>query len=324
MDRGQNGRDDFFGGRDPFAGFGGFGPQRSLISGFLGGRDPFDDPFFTQPFGGRMGGPGMFGPSLFGPMGGLLGDMRNHGFVEQAPPRSSGRRPVITELDEEEGENAERGDQQANHDSYVQEPDDGSDGMQGGQVQLRRDSNRASIKANTGQPQAHTFTYQSSSVTYGGINGAYYTASKTRRTGSDGITMEESKEADTTTKEATHRISRGIHDKGHSVTRKLKSDGKVDTSQILHNLNEDELAGFEESWKGNAGHHLPGWSQNPGTPNDGGSEVVMAPMDGTGDQHGAGLFLDVSRAVIQAAMESRNHESSRSPEECSVMHRVNK
>lgn len=27
------------------------------------------------------------------------------------------------------------------------------------------------------------------------------------------ITMEESKEADTTTKQATHRISRGIHDK---------------------------------------------------------------------------------------------------------------
>jgi hypothetical protein len=27
------------------------------------------------------------------------------------------------------------------------------------------------------------------------------------------ITVEESKEADTTTKEATHRISRGIHDK---------------------------------------------------------------------------------------------------------------
>ena len=29
----------------------------------------------------------------------------------------------------------------------------------------------------------------------------------------------------------------------------------------------DELAGFEESWKGNAGHHLPGWNQNAGPPN---------------------------------------------------------
>lgn len=265
MDRRQNGRDDFFGGRDPFAGFGGFGPQRSLISGFFGGRDPFDDPFFTQPFGGRMmGGPGMFGPSLFGPMGGPFDDMGNRGSIEQAPPRGSGRRPVITELDGEEAENAEHGNEQPNHDSYVQEPDDGNDEMEGGQVQLRRESNRA----NGGQPQTRTFTYQSSSVTYGGINGAYYTASKSRRTGSDGITVEESKEADTTTKEATHRISRGIHDKGHSLTRKLNSDGKVDTTQTLHNLNEDELARFEESWKGNAGHHLPGWNQNAGAPNN--------------------------------------------------------
>ncbi|CAL5036542.1 unnamed protein product [Urochloa decumbens] len=265
MDRGQNGRDDFFGGRDPFAGFGGFGPQRSLISGFFGGRDPFDDPFFTQPFGGQMmGGPGMFGPSLFGPMGGPFSDMRNDGFIEQAPPRSNSRRPVITELDEEEGDNMEH--EQSNQDSYVQEPDDASDGMEGGQVQLRRDLKRAN---SGGQPQAPTFTYQSSSVTYGGINGTYYTASKTRQSGSDGITVEESKEADTTTKEATHRISRGIHDKGHSVTRKLNSDGKVDTTQVLHNLNEDELAGFEESWKGNAGHHLPGWNQGDGAPNSG-------------------------------------------------------
>lgn len=57
-------------------------------------------------------------------------------------------------------------------------------GMEGGQVQLRRDPNKAN---SGGQPQARTFTYQSSSVTYGGINGAYYTASKTRRSGSDGV-----------------------------------------------------------------------------------------------------------------------------------------
>uniref|UniRef100_A0A453G6Z5 Uncharacterized protein n=1 Tax=Aegilops tauschii subsp. strangulata TaxID=200361 RepID=A0A453G6Z5_AEGTS len=124
-----------------------------------------------------------------------------------------------------------------------------------------------STSSPSGQPHSRSSTYQSSTVTYGGINGAYYTASKTRRSGSDGITIEESKEADTTTKEGTHRISRGIHDKGHSVTRKLKSDGKVDSTQILHNLNEDELPGFEESWKGNAGPHLPGWNQNAGISN---------------------------------------------------------
>uniref|UniRef100_A0A0D9WLH6 Glycine-rich protein n=1 Tax=Leersia perrieri TaxID=77586 RepID=A0A0D9WLH6_9ORYZ len=212
MERGRNGRDDFFGGRDPFAGFGGFGRQRSLIPGFFGG--------------------------------------------------GNGRNPIITELDEEEEEDAERrANGQANHAAYVQEPDDE---MQGGQIQPRRDFNRV----NVGQQQTRTVTYQSSSVTYGGVNGAYYTASTTRRTGSDGITLEESKEADTTMKEATHRVSRGIHDKGHSLTRKLKSDGKVDTTQILHNLHEDELAGFEESWKGNAGHQLPGLNQNAGTSNN--------------------------------------------------------
>ncbi|KAM0868708.1 hypothetical protein ACQ4PT_041134 [Festuca glaucescens] len=263
MERGRDGRNDPFGAGGPFAGFGaGLGPLGSSMPSLFGGRDPFDDPFFTQPFGGRMGGPGMLGPGLFGPMGGpgMFGAFgAGDEFLEQAPQRSNNPgRPVITEIDDDEGEDGERGERQANHEHYVQEPDDGNDG---GQVQLRRDPNRAN---GGGQPQSRTFTYQSSSVTYGGINGAYYTASKTRRSGSDGITVEESKEADTTTKEATHRISRGIHDKGHSLTKKLKADGKVDSTQILHNLDEDELPVFEESWKGNAGQHLPGWSQNAG------------------------------------------------------------
>lgn len=37
------------------------------------------------------------------------------------------------------------------------------------------------------QPQARTYSFQSSSVTYGGVNGAYYTSSTTRRSGSDGV-----------------------------------------------------------------------------------------------------------------------------------------
>lgn len=88
---------------------------------------------------------------------------------------------------------------------------------------------------------------------------------------------------------------------GHSVTRKLNSDGKVDTMQTLHNLNEglfllpvtltqlhdfpcvssnradcymlDELAGFEKSWKGNSKAPLPGWTS------------------GEGPQQNAGLFF---------------------------------
>ncbi|CAL5364805.1 unnamed protein product [Camellia sinensis] len=53
---------------------------------------------------------------------------------------------------------------------------------------------------------------------------------------------------------------REMHEgRGHSVARKLNSDGKVDTMQALHNLNEDKLASFEQSWKGNAERHLPSW-----------------------------------------------------------------
>lgn len=37
------------------------------------------------------------------------------------------------------------------------------------------------------QPQGRSFSFTSSSVTYGGVNGAYYTSSTTRRAGSDGV-----------------------------------------------------------------------------------------------------------------------------------------
>ncbi|XP_039058108.1 uncharacterized protein LOC120201590 isoform X1 [Hibiscus syriacus] len=49
---------------------------------------------------------------------------------------------------------------------------------------------------------------------------------------------------------------------GHSVMRKLNSDGRVDTIQTLHNLNEDELTCFEESWNGKAQKYLPVWSES--------------------------------------------------------------
>ncbi|KAK0605980.1 hypothetical protein LWI29_032788 [Acer saccharum] len=107
--------------------------------------------------------------------------------------------------------------------------------------------------------QAHNFGFQTCKVTYGGVDGAYYTSTRTRRAGSDGAVFEDCKEADRTTGQATHRISRGIHNKGHSVTRKFNSDGKVDTMQALHNLNEGELNGFEEAWKGNVKLHMHGW-----------------------------------------------------------------
>ncbi|KAK9053584.1 hypothetical protein SSX86_024658 [Deinandra increscens subsp. villosa] len=123
-------------------------------------------------------------------------------------------------------------------------------------TKFREDLNRVERAKSPTRTVSHSFK----KVTYGGINGAYYTATTTRKSGSDGLVIEDSKEADKTTGQAAHRVSKGIHDKGHSVTRKLGTDGKVDTIQTLHNLNEDELAGFEQEWEGNADSRIPGWN----------------------------------------------------------------
>ncbi|CAI0400028.1 unnamed protein product [Linum tenue] len=131
----------------------------------------------------------------------------------------------------------------------VQHPDDDDETNDRGIEHTRTQGNGA---------RSRGFSY--SKVTYGGVNGAYYSSTRSRRVGGDGVMIEESREADKTTGQATHRVSRGINDKGHSVTRKLNPDGKVDTLQTLHNLDEEGLAGFEDAWrKGNFSGHLPGF-----------------------------------------------------------------
>ncbi|KAK4338308.1 hypothetical protein RND71_042795 [Anisodus tanguticus] len=279
----QGGRDPFSNSGDPFGsfgGFGGFGGQRSLLSGFFGGRDPFDDPFFTRPFGG------MFGSTPFGPSGDPFMDSHMIGFLEQQPsvpfqqpsvpfqqpsipfqqPRSRG--PVIEELDsddekeekdisEEEKQNTKK-HARPSTEPFVEYPDDEAGGFaerKRKQMVFQNDFQRAN---NEQQPQVRSFSFQSSTVSCGGANGTYYTSSKTRRTGSDRLTFEESKEANSATGQSSHRVSRGIQNKGHSLLRKLDSDGRVNTMQTLHNLNENELDGFEETWKGKAKNQLPG------------------------------------------------------------------
>lgn len=37
------------------------------------------------------------------------------------------------------------------------------------------------------EPQARSFSFQTSKVTYGGVNGAYYTSTRSRRTDGDGV-----------------------------------------------------------------------------------------------------------------------------------------
>lgn len=251
--------------RDPFSMFGGPGSFGGF-GGSIFGRDPSDDPFFTRPFG-----------SIF--------DQSNP--VRRSLPANPQNEPIIRELgsdDEEEMENKGRGGQKsasANNEPFVDHPDDEADDMSGKQTNRWTDYNRAQGS----QPQ--TFKVHSCKVSYGGIDGVYYTSSATRKMGSDGVVMEECKEADKRTGEAAHRISRGLHNKGHSVTRKLNCDGKVDTLQTLHNLNEDELGSFEEAWNGNFRSHLPSWTGSSSTgvdriSNRGGSLLPSARHIGDG------------------------------------------
>ncbi|KAI3449122.1 hypothetical protein Pfo_005787 [Paulownia fortunei] len=186
---------------------------------FFGGKDPFDHPFFTQPFGGLFGGKSPFDDPFF------TSTFDNH----------SGSRKQITieELNPDDG----------GHDAW----------------QNNMPSKEVSVKSSNEYPAGiQSFSFQR--VAYGGPNGVYYTSSVGGRTGGDGVFLMEMKEEDQTVGESLHTISKGIHDKGHSVTTKQCSDGRVDSLQTLHNLHEDELTGFEENWKINADNFFPGWS----------------------------------------------------------------
>uniref|UniRef100_A0A6N2MUH6 Uncharacterized protein n=1 Tax=Salix viminalis TaxID=40686 RepID=A0A6N2MUH6_SALVM len=226
MQRERRGRNDLFAAGDPFVNFQGFG----MMPGLFGGRDPFDDPFFTRPFGSMLGS-GRFDPPS--------------STSREVSQTNRGKTLVIEELssdDEGEKKDVQTGDEKSDHQKHigsnkepsVEHPDDYPDDRENKTVNYRSDYNQTEGT----EPRVRSSSFQTCKVTYGGIDGAYYTSTRTRRTGSDGVLVEESKEADKTTGQATHRISRGINDKGHSVTRKLNSDGKVDTAQTLHNLNE--------------------------------------------------------------------------------------
>lgn len=254
MQRGREGRDDYFHSGDllgRFRGFGGFGFPRGMMPSLFGERDPFDDPFFSHPFG-----------SLFD-----SGMLYSSAATSEKDRTCRATGLVIQELasDDEEGQIEKDegiGDEKVNHQKHsqsskepsVEHPDDDPDEMKSKSEVCGHECDKDEGE----HSQGSRVGIQTCRVTYGGVDGAYYTSTRTTRTGGDGVVLEETKEADRTTRQAKHRISRGIHDKGHSVTRKLNSDGKVDTLQTLHNLNEDELAGFEEAWKDNAKARLPG------------------------------------------------------------------
>ncbi|KAL9272024.1 hypothetical protein AKJ16_DCAP24411 [Drosera capensis] len=289
---------------DPFGLFG--GPE---WSSFTLGRDPFDDPFFTGRF------QSMF-PSSYSV---AEGDSSS-----QLLP--SPRKPLIQELNSDDddmdvedldGDGAgepKRRSSGFDKEPFVDHPDDDDVNLEKKHVNEKKNN-----KADT--TRSDSVKYRYCKVTYGGVDGAFYASTSTQRMGADGSLMEECKEADKTTGQATHRISRGIKDKniactyslhmisnakhsikidrhvvyheedycpefvvdfsvkGHSLTRKLKADGKVETMQTLHNLQEDDLTNFNEAWKGSTEKHMPTWDLfstlgNTGAPKGGGTAGV--------------------------------------------------
>ncbi|XP_052193980.1 uncharacterized protein LOC127802301 isoform X2 [Diospyros lotus] len=179
------------------------------MSKLFGGRNPFDDPFFTRPFGA------MFGTHT------------------QSGHRS--REVTIEEVDSDGNplNHSEPSKELAAKNANIDDPIENQNGKK-------------------------SLSFQR--VSYGGLNGMYYTASVTKKTGDDGVFLMEIKEEDKTVGQTLDTVSRGIHDKGHSVTKKWTLDGNLDAVQTLHNLNEDELVGFEETWKSSSHNLPPDWN----------------------------------------------------------------
>ncbi|KAL2536511.1 Calcium-binding EF-hand family protein [Forsythia ovata] len=199
----------------------------------FGGKDPFDHPFFTQPFGGLFGGKDLFDDPFF-----------TRPFDRQP---GSARQITIQELNpDSDSENGVQSKDVSNKEQVVKNPTDYASGTQ-------------------------SFIYQR--VAYGGLDGVYYSSSTGKMTGGDGVVLMEMKEEDKIVGESLHTLSKGIHDKGHSVTTKHSSDGRVNSLQTLHNLNEDELASFEENWKITAEKNLPGWNNGFNLLDNSGSDI---------------------------------------------------
>ncbi|GKV38133.1 hypothetical protein SLEP1_g46078 [Rubroshorea leprosula] len=134
----------FFNFGDPFRGFGGFGSfagPMNLTSSLFIGRDPFDDPFFTRPSGGR------FGSSFFSPGGSPFADMNSPAFIEDQPPEPMKSRGFIIEelnSDEEKEESGkEKNKNPRKHcrlisGAYVEDPDDAAEEKRNKRLQYRK------------------------------------------------------------------------------------------------------------------------------------------------------------------------------------------
>lgn len=238
------------------------------MSSIFWGRDPFDDPFFTCPFTNSSQSSVLHPRTPSDDLQQV--DESNSPVIQEIDMDDEEEAPLELEEDDVSGSKKKRDRAYANRNPLVEHPEDQTDDHSKNKI-ISKDVTRGmkDMKLKGTQSKTQSMSYRR--VAYGGIDGTYYTATTTRRAGSDGRVLEESKQADRTTGQATHRVSRGIHDKGHSLTRKLASDGKVDTMQTLHNLEEDELAGFEQTWKDNADKDVHGWKSGPDFPANAGT-----------------------------------------------------
>ncbi|EPS73356.1 hypothetical protein M569_01405 [Genlisea aurea] len=193
------------------------------MASLFGGRDPFDHAFFTQPFGGLFGGRSLFDDSFFSSSSGNQS--------------GSSRQITIEELN----------------------PDGvGSNDVSRGNVPGKE----LSVNDQNTNTRGGFQNYSFQRVAFGGPDGIYYSSSVGKRAGDDGVFYMETKEEDKMVGESLHTISKGINNKGHSLTTKNRRDGQVDSVQTLHNLNEDELDGFEEAWQNSANITFPGWNND--------------------------------------------------------------
>ncbi|EEF39905.1 conserved hypothetical protein [Ricinus communis] len=166
MQRKRERRDDFFGMADPFGNFGGFDMRPSLF----GGRNPFDDPFFTRPF-----------RSMF---------QSSNSATSDVSQTTGAKGIVIEELNSDyESEKEKETDTGLENEPSVEHPDDGFDAIVTGLAEeksktVNHGSDYNRIEGN--KSQARSFSFQTCKVTYGGVDGAYYTCTRTRRAGNDG------------------------------------------------------------------------------------------------------------------------------------------
>ncbi|WOK95325.1 myeloid leukemia factor 1 [Canna indica] len=181
----------------------------------------------------------MFGPSM--PNWCTFGETSNAGFLGQAPPKDRSRRPIIEELSSDDESDAQKTDMEkgerpsmCSKESYVvQHPDEKAQEKGSAHNQFKNDIDHF----NRMHLRGHSYAYRSSTVTYGGPNGACYTSSTFKRTGTDGTVLEETKEDDATTGKATHKISCGIRDKMRYLALRKLGRGLLNNTCLNEILN---------------------------------------------------------------------------------------